>query len=138
MKKVSELEGAELDYWAGKAFGLSDRELVIGNKPGTIDEKYVVVYGVNVEGVANHLGPKGHGAQTWSPSTNWAQGGPIIEEYHILIGYDYINKKWSAHTCKAEAYGDTALIANMRCFVASKLGNEVDSSLYQQITGQLK
>ena len=64
-----------------------------------------------------------------SPSTDWAQGGPIVERERITIRY------W-ANTPSIHAYmpaagstwyeGETALIAAMRCYVASKLGDEID------------
>lgn len=60
-------------------------------------------------------------------STDWAQGGPIID--HEGIGFYRANmSKWWAHPYGGEynAEGPTALIAAMRCYVASKLGEEVD------------
>ena len=73
----------------------------------------------------------------WRPekySTNWAQGGPIIER---LDGFEL--KIWleaSARTkCEAHIhnyfgdwimFGPTPLNAAMRCYVASKLGDEVE------------
>ena len=62
-------------------------------------------------------------------STNWAQGGPIIERECIDLQYQGGDTDvWAADIFGAESmiYGDTALIAAMRCFVASKLGDEID------------
>lgn len=62
-------------------------------------------------------------------STQWSQGGPIIEREGIdvvnaeRLGYDY---RWMAESGTARATGTTALIAAMRCYVAGKLGDEVD------------
>lgn len=67
----------------------------------------------------------------WKPSTNWAQGGPIIERERIdcisdpngsagWLGRNYVNQKIIA------LYGSTPLIAAMRCYVASKLGDEIE------------
>jgi hypothetical protein len=59
-------------------------------------------------------------------STDWAQGGPIIEREKIAIDFD--GAAWCAsdnHKPLAN-YGPTILIAAMRCYVASKLGDEVD------------
>jgi hypothetical protein len=68
-------------------------------------------------------------------STDWAQGGPIIERECIgLRGPSIRGNAWAAfidlsgisqgpqhrHT------GPTPLIAAMRCYVASKLGDTVD------------
>ena len=63
--------------------------------------------------------------QRFSPSTNWAQGGPIIEREGIAL-YLYGDNEWNAHTGNKEFTGPTPLIAAMRCYVASKLGEELD------------
>ncbi len=62
---------------------------------------------------------------SYTPSTDWAQGGPIIQREHIALwseGYDWEAKQYGQH----ESWGETPLIAAMRCYVASKLGDEVD------------
>jgi hypothetical protein len=61
----------------------------------------------------------------YKPSTDWAQGGPIIEREGIALGQTADG--WEA-TCDGEVYvyGKTPLIAAMRCCVASKLGEEVE------------
>ena len=67
-----------------------------------------------------------------SPSTDWSQGGPIIEREYINIthpnGFDGANDEWVA-AWKFGGYeqycGSTPLIAAMRCYVASKLGDEI-------------
>ena len=60
-------------------------------------------------------------------STEWAIGGPIIEEQCIDL---YQSGIWSAEIVKGtdviHAEGPTPLIAAMRCYVASRLGAEVD------------
>jgi len=67
---------------------------------------------------------------TYQYSTDWAQGGPIIEREGMQVKKHASN--WIALPANAEfseeAYqeGDTPLIAAMRCYVASKLGDEVD------------
>lgn len=64
------------------------------------------------------------------PSLEWAQGGPIIDREDICIKQGkYIPT--SAYIYKGDGYaaylqGDTPLIAAMRCYVASKLGDEVE------------
>ncbi len=70
---------------------------------------------------------------TESYSTDWAQGGLIIERENISIVregdagnwiasvYDYAKADWYLHT-----EGCTPLEAAMRCYVASKLGDEVE------------
>jgi hypothetical protein len=59
-------------------------------------------------------------------STNWAQGGPIIERAKIVISPDP-QHGWRAmpYMDLTEFYGPTPLAAAMRCFVASVLGEEV-------------
>lgn len=62
----------------------------------------------------------------YEPSTNWAQGGPIIERERIEVR-PYDGKKWIAtDNLTNHTIGPTPLIAAMRCFVASRLGEEVD------------
>jgi hypothetical protein len=65
----------------------------------------------------------------YRPSSNWMQGGPIIERERLSLLL--INKPggWAARTEEyppAYVQGDTPLIAAMRCYVASKMGDEVD------------
>ena len=62
-------------------------------------------------------------------STDWAQGGPIIERERItwtgqssVIRKNLGNHKWT----NFEEFGPTPLIAAMRCYVASKLGYEIE------------
>ena len=71
-------------------------------------------------------------SDTWNYSTDWAQGGPIIEREEIDI-YCYESPKsgcgwWVAEITgkRAKAKGHTPLIAAMRCYVASKLGDEIE------------
>lgn len=72
-------------------------------------------------------------AQKESHSTDWSLSGPIIERERIEISVDRSdaqNKKWYATIEQDEQYldgeGPTPLVAAMRCFVASKLGYEVE------------
>lgn len=98
--KTSELTGAALDWAVAKCEGT---RLEYGL---TDDERY---------------------------STNWAQGGPIVEREHISVGDQThiggqpAHSAWYA-TNRKGAYGfaTTPLIAAMRCFVASKLGDDID------------
>jgi hypothetical protein len=62
-----------------------------------------------------------------SYSTDWAQGGPIIERERIEIFTH--DEEWFAYSSnsKPEDFpGDTQLIAAMRCYVASQFGDTVD------------
>ena len=62
-----------------------------------------------------------------SPSTDWSQGGPIIEREKIGVWWDGV---WHAKYdgCRPDQVQDayTPLIAAMRCYVASKLGDELE------------
>lgn len=67
----------------------------------------------------------------FDPSTNWAQGGPIIEREKISVDFDAdydSGGPCAASTRDAPCYwvGPTPLIAAMRCYVASKLGDEIE------------
>ncbi len=73
-------------------------------------------------------------------STNWNQGGPLIEKYNVQTSYNgngfprsTTGKYWCAYVCKPSGQeelpsggGSTPLIAACRAIVASKLGDEVD------------
>jgi hypothetical protein len=68
-------------------------------------------------------------------STDWAQGGPIIEREKIAVRFEPEchwlfappEATWLAnYNGVGEWYGPTPLIAAMRCYVASKLGDIVD------------
>jgi hypothetical protein len=69
----------------------------------------------------------------WKPSYDWAQGGPIIERETIDLQFEgpewYAFMRYEAHDgyIRTLQYdGATPLIAAMRCYVASKLGDEID------------
>ena len=73
------------------------------------------------------------GAYARKYSTDWAQGGPIIEREKIgfwaytLDEEGNENPGWYAETFAGSvATGPTPLIAAMRCYVASKLGDEIE------------
>ena len=74
----------------------------------------------------------GYGAdyKTNRYSTDWAQGGPIIERERICPcpSSHAVGSPWSAtdFTGHITHFGPTPLIAAMRCYVASKLGDEID------------
>ena len=64
------------------------------------------------------------------PSTDWAQGGPIIDRECIDIEWVTKNRvraslDWLDEPFH-EGFGPTPLIAAMRCYVTSKLGPEVE------------
>ena len=56
----------------------------------------------------------------------WAQGGPIIEREKIGVSFESVDL-WEAWAYDGvTGTGPTPLIAAMRCFVASRLGDEVE------------
>lgn len=76
----------------------------------------------------------------WHPSTDWGQAGPIIEREKIKVAPN-LNGTWLGqirhekdHPRVAQKvlagwtnqHGPTPLIAAMRCFVASKLGDDIE------------
>jgi hypothetical protein len=70
----------------------------------------------------------------WCPTTNWAQGGPILEWEKIDL-YQSTGRTCAAMWENLPGGGrliaeakdcPTPLIAAMRCFVSSKLGDEVE------------
>ena len=65
---------------------------------------------------------------TYSPSTYWMLGGPIIERESIHVEPDSDRKVWMGSIAmKTFKYEDNSpLVAAMRSFVASKLGNDVE------------
>ena len=103
--KTAELTGVSLDWAVAMAEGL--------------------VNGDNLDiGFIRKMG--------FTPSTNWAQGGPIIEREGINLDHYAKYPQWSAWTpapeCESgetQAFGPAPLIAAMRCYVALKLGDEV-------------
>jgi Protein of unknown function (DUF2591) len=74
------------------------------------------------EGYRLDLVPEGE----YKPSADWAQGGPIIERENIAIDFD--GKAWTASDNDSPIChrASTPLVAAMRCFVASKLGDEIE------------
>ena len=77
--------------------------------------------------------PKGKRSYyTYTPSTNWKQGGPIIEREDMTVGRQIDPTQWAAEVFDARGattfvgYGPTPLVAAMRCFVASCAGDEIE------------
>lgn len=115
MKKIktSEATGAALDWLVAKCEG---------KKPRTIQEDHTVTL-VFIDDF-----------NTARYSTDWAQGGPIIEREELdLCNYtsrrvSKVAELWlsTKGVNDYRAAGPTPLIAAMRCFVASKLGDEVE------------
>ena len=121
--KTSDLTGAALDWAVAKA-EYTDRRVEL-NPHG----------GVRVENGPGSGDSYGVGWFDFRASTDWAQGGPIIDRekldlYHSTDKSNWASAIWSDIPGGGQLHhkqrGPTALIAAMRCFVASKLGDEVD------------
>lgn len=74
---------------------------------------------------------------SYSPTTNPALAWPIIDREHVGIDFDPYappDTAWMAQIRRSldpvgdwvYGHGSTSLIAAMRCYVASKLGDEVE------------
>ena len=66
----------------------------------------------------------------YTPSTNWSQGGPIIEREGIST-WVFDDVTWRAQGRIGSGVdqvfeGPTLLVAAMRCYVASQLGDDID------------
>jgi hypothetical protein len=121
--KTNELTGAALDWAVAKCEGL----------PKAVDSSGldgpVIVCGFEQE-VLHSQHRKGQEWKAYQPSTDWRHGGPIIEQAVAKIER-FSDALWeaTAFTKNAQDFvqsGPTPLIAAMRCYVASKLGDEVD------------
>lgn len=133
--KTNELTGAALDWAVAKCEGMNER-IVFGlgsvrdtgycvERPNGTRLFYVLMNVWTKWCEKCETNPWGSGVGIWTPSTKWSQGGPIIERERIELGWN--GPDWLAQIrADAEWYGPTPLIAAMRCYVASKLGDEVD------------
>ena len=72
---------------------------------------------------------------SYSPSTNWSQGGLIVERECIALSMNMEpehadSARWRAYSYRygsdRTCNGATPLIAAMRCYATSKLGDMVD------------
>lgn len=65
----------------------------------------------------------------FEPSSNWEQGGPIIERERIVIAWEN-GEPWAAVYGPGmqvrRTFGPTPLVAAMRAFVRYKLGEDVE------------
>lgn len=79
--------------------------------------------------ISEYTGKVVHGmAVIFAPSTNWDQGGPLIDKYAIgFVGHDADN--WLAFASPEDivyqGIGATHLIAACRLIVSAKLGETV-------------
>ena len=124
--KTSELQGAALDWAVAKCEG---HDNVRVKERDDLSKAIVIMEHTscpdNKPGCAvMHL--KG---TYYDPTTNWSQGGPILDREKMML--EPYNDQWRAHKFTDEppfikAFGPTMLTAGLRCFIASRLGDEVD------------
>ena len=123
--KTSKLTGTALDWAVAKCEGYDD----IKRNPHAFDDRWIIRRTSDPH--------QWHWLDEYSPSTNWAQGGPIIERERLELfdcAYLELHEQWkSVHTPDGleahfyfQVYGPTPLIAAMRCFCRSKLGDEIE------------
>lgn len=113
--KTSELTGAALDWAVAKCEGVGVLVCLPNDYPHILRRKSNI--GIN-----------------FNPSTDWSQCGPIIEREELCfmpILEDDDSTSWAADKRIYDLFdqnftGQTPLIAAMRCYVATKLGDEVD------------
>jgi hypothetical protein len=112
--KVSESTGAALDWLVAKCEGINPLIRHYKTKPGAA------------------LYSNGGATIPLEYSANWAQGGPIKERERIWTrttdeGEDDPECLWRAELpYRAVEVGPTELVAAMRCYVTSKLGEKAE------------
>ena len=114
--KTSELTGAALDWAVAKAD--EERDVLFCQRQ----------YGRLIVRIAGDHETRDI-EWPYTPSTDWSQGGPIIERESIKVDPrkgQWEATIWNEAVMQNPAYGPTPLIAAMRCYVASKLGDEVE------------
>ena len=97
------------------------------------EDKEVMCYRADLSAYLIYI-PKHSAYKIWRPSTDWAQGGPIIGRIKGLQLKNWLESKpetcCEVHIHNYEGdwiqFGPTPLIAAMRCYVASKLGDTVE------------
>ena len=121
--KVSELTGDTLVWAVATCEGYTDLHKIEGRWP---HEPHLAMMPPRREYGAMELWEIGS-------DCDWRFFGPIIEREGINLDNYAKNPNWSAWTPaperdsgEAQAYGPTPLIAAMRCYVASKLGDNID------------
>ena len=106
--KTSELDGTQLDWAVAKC-------------EGYVDNCNSWLYEATLSEVED-----GH----YKPSMKWEQAGPIIEREKISVSHsiegDWVGYYTIDFDMQSVSRGPTPLVAAMRCYVASKLGDTVD------------
>ena len=124
--KTADLIGPALDWAVGTALELPVEICQVFQYGRPNGEHYISIGETDKDGAE----------VTFEPSEDWSQGGPIIEWEMINVKsnlarmrehpeYDWLSDCPEKRICVSFS-GPTPLIAAMRCYVASKLGDKVD------------
>lgn len=119
--KVYTLEGTALNWAVAKSAGDIDKVVKLGNG---------LTNAVVLDG-ANNLFDMRTG-KDYRPSEDWELGGPIVDYEKLCPIWSEELQMWGC-TKKVDdkfhfAKGPTFLVAAMRCYVSSKLGEEINIS----------
>lgn len=106
--KVSELNGTALDWAVAKCEGRGI-EFEDPRDPW-----------LTCDGIADQP------LHSYTPSTDWSQGGPIIEREFIAVWFSKGDWKSQRRDTSNKQHGPTPLIAAMRCYVSATIGEEVE------------
>jgi hypothetical protein len=68
---------------------------------------------------------RGMNPKHYHPSSHWGIGGAIIERERIAVWFSKGDWKSQLRDTSAKMHGTTPLTAAMRCYVTSKMGDEV-------------
>lgn len=106
--QTADLSAAALDYWVARAEGLSPEI-------------------VHADGVAACRVD----SSVYCPSSDWSQGGPLLEHHKIMVAWNMDHWIAGANAPLDDPHdriwsGRTALVAAMRAHVASVFGDKVD------------
>ena len=118
--RVSDLEGAALDWAVAKAVGFDDVRI-------DIDGDVIIIHEDNdLCGLID--------SEVYKPSARWGQCGPLIENHIIMMQHtqgamigDSVGE-WMATATYDDGLclADSPLIASCRAIVAANIGDEVD------------
>ncbi|WP_019142407.1 phage protein NinX family protein [Noviherbaspirillum massiliense] len=128
--KAAELHGALLDYWVARAEHLEKPEVAhIVTASGEQREWCQYIH--------HYYAPDDDGWWTdYRPSTDWSQGGPIIERECIELSKQ--GEVWHArklHPPEIKSDGSTMLEAAMRAYVTSRFGAAVPDAEPAELSG---
>lgn len=115
--KTSDLTGVLLDFYVAKAEGHDPKILRKLNSPAGELMWHAETPSGSLSGMRHKF------------SEQWELAGPIIDREHLSVVFDRPSGRWGCplETSSGTTYvtGETAMLAAMRAYVASKFGSEV-------------